>query len=287
MPKSAITRVTNLAITPTSTNNNNGFYLPQLTTTLRNAIPASVIVNGALIYNTTENQLQGYINGAWTEIAAGGVADFVAPSAGTAPTTPVNGQIYYDTTTNQVTAYIDGAWKVLFSSTDLPGFLVVPVVANTGALPAGAVAGMIVYQTDINTFKIYQEGVWAILLGSTSTATGAGLAAGNQAITYPSGSNVTVEVVDNEVNGFTYYGTTSNNLRSRVNSGWSTLVSSTTTATGIGLTTAGNTPIVYPSGPSAAVEVAANEVDGFVYYNTTANNLRGRVNGTWVTITVA
>ena len=36
--------------------------VPRLTTTERNALTA---VNGMIIYNTTDNQMQGYINGAW------------------------------------------------------------------------------------------------------------------------------------------------------------------------------------------------------------------------------
>jgi hypothetical protein len=36
--------------------------VPRLTTTERNALTA---VNGMIIYNTTDNQMQGRINGAW------------------------------------------------------------------------------------------------------------------------------------------------------------------------------------------------------------------------------
>lgn len=55
---------------------------------------------------------------------------------------------------------------------------------------------------------------------------------------------------------------------------------------GVGLV-AGSTPIILPSGPSAAVELAANNVAGFIYYNTTLNTVKLRTNAAWVTVTVA
>ena len=64
---------------------------------------------------------------------------------------------------------------------------------------------------------------------------------------------------------------------------WQNVVSINTTATGAGLTN--GAPFVYPSGPSASVEVVANQVNGFAYYNTTGSNLRIYDNGTWVTVT--
>lgn len=63
---------------------------------------------------------------------------------------------------------------------------------------------------------------------------------------------------------------------------WQNVLSISTAATGAGLTT--GAPFVFPSGPSASVEVAANQVNGFAYYNTTASNLRIYDNGTWVTV---
>jgi hypothetical protein len=70
------------------------------------------------------------------------------------------------------------------------------------------------------------------------------------------------------------------------NSGvWQNILSVNTTATGAGLTN--GTPFVFPSGPSASVEVAANQVNGFTYYDTTSNTLKTRINGTWRTVTTA
>jgi hypothetical protein len=63
---------------------------------------------------------------------------------------------------------------------------------------------------------------------------------------------------------------------------WLNINASPVTATGIGLTS--GVPFIYPSGTAAAVEVAANQVNGFVYYNTTNNTLRGYINGAWAAI---
>lgn len=72
MPKPAITRVPNLAITPVSTNKNNGLYAPQLTTAQITAIPAAALANGGIVYNTTTNTFQGYQNGAWANSLVAG-----------------------------------------------------------------------------------------------------------------------------------------------------------------------------------------------------------------------
>lgn len=63
---------------------------------------------------------------------------------------------------------------------------------------------------------------------------------------------------------------------------WQNILSINTTATGVGLTN--GTPFIYPSGPRLNVEVAANQVSGFTYYDTTNSNLRIYDNGAWVTI---
>lgn len=44
----------------------NGVLLPQLTTVQRDTIRNAV--NGQIIYNTTTNTIQAYVNGAWTSI---------------------------------------------------------------------------------------------------------------------------------------------------------------------------------------------------------------------------
>lgn len=225
MPKPAITRVPNLAITPVSTNKNNGLYAPQLTTAQITAIPAATAVNGGIVYNTSTNTFQVYQNAAWTNLTTGATNALIAPNLTTAarPNPASNGMIYYDTTTTEFTAYLNGAWVALYPTTNLLGNLVVPVVANAGALPAAPAAGMIVYQTDIGAFKVYQNGAWAIMYNNTSAATGVGLTAGNNPFTLSSGTRAAVEVAGNQINGFMYYDTTNNVIRARVNALWVTV----------------------------------------------------------------
>jgi len=127
MSKPAITRVSNLAITPSSTNKNNGFYAPQLTAAQIAAIPAATLVNGAIIYNTTTNTFQNYINGAWNNLnssvatptgvgLASGTA-FVLPSgtriAVEVAANEINGFVYYDTTNTIPRTYINNGWANL------------------------------------------------------------------------------------------------------------------------------------------------------------------------------
>ena len=66
---------------------------------------------------------------------------------------------------------------------------------------------------------------------------------------------------------------------------WQNILSVNTTATGAGLTN--GTPFVYPSGPANIENVAANQVNGFTYYDTTSNTLKTRINGAWRTVTTA
>lgn len=52
--------------------------------------------------------------------------------------------------------------------------------------------------------------------------------------------------------------------------------------TGVGLTS--GIPIGLPRGPRAAVEVAGNQVNGFLYYDTTNNIARKYNNGAWANL---
>ena len=67
-----------ITIGPLNFTNGAGNYLrlPQLTTTERNNLTA---VNGMLIYNSTTNQVEGYVNGAWGQIGggSGGIYDVI------------------------------------------------------------------------------------------------------------------------------------------------------------------------------------------------------------------
>jgi len=45
-----------------------------------------------------------------------------------------------------------------------------------------------------------------------------------------------------------------------------------------------SSPFVYPSGPRVSVEVAVNQSNGFIYYDTTNNQVRGYINDQWMTL---
>lgn len=65
---------------------------------------------------------------------------------------------------------------------------------------------------------------------------------------------------------------------------WQNISSINTTVTGVGLTN--GAPFVYPSGARDDVEVDANQVNGFTYFDTTNTVLRTYKNA-WQTITSA
>lgn len=62
MPLPAITRVSNLQVSPSSTNKEKGFYTAPITTTQRDALTQT---NGLFIANTTTGTFQGLQNGVW------------------------------------------------------------------------------------------------------------------------------------------------------------------------------------------------------------------------------
>ena len=80
-------------------------------------------------------------------------------------------------------------------------------------------------------------------------------------------------------NGAIIYNTTTLLFQVHKNGAWNTLTSSSIDV-GTGLV-AGSSPVIIPSGPKAAVEVAANNINGFIYYDTTNTVLTARVNGAW------
>ena len=129
---------------------------------------------------------------------------------------------------------------------------------------------------------MFRNGGWESVTTNISTATGVGLLSAPFSI--PSGTRAAVEVAANQVNGFIYKDTTNNQVRGYINTQWMTLFTVATTATGVGLTN--GAPFVYPSGPRGNVEVAANQVNGFTYFDVTNNLLRTYKNA-WQTITSA
>ena len=125
MPRSAITRINGgLQVAANTTNKNNGFYATQLTTVQRDAIPATTLVNGAIIYNTTTNTFQNYTNGVWNNLNSSVATAGVGLVAGSSPVilpsgasvavevaaNEIAGFIYYNTTLNTFKARTNAAW---------------------------------------------------------------------------------------------------------------------------------------------------------------------------------
>lgn len=84
--------------------------------------------------------------------------------------------------------------------------------------------------------------------------------------------------------GTMVFNITSNIFQIFINGAWQNVFSINTTATGGGLTN--GAPFVYPSGPRIEVEVDANQVNGFTYFDVTNTVLRTYKNA-WQTITSA
>ncbi len=142
--------------------------------------------------------------------------------------------------------------------------------------------GTIIFNISVDKLQMFRNGIWESVTTNISTATGVGLSSSPFSI--PSGTRVAVEVAANQVNGFIYNDTTNNQVRGYINTQWMTLFTVATTATGVGLTN--GAPFVYPSGPRGNVEVAANQVNGFTYFDVTNTVLRTYKNA-WQTITSA
>jgi hypothetical protein len=86
--------------------------------------------------------------------------------------------------------------------------------------------GTVIFNITTGFLQIFDfvnnAGIWQNVLSINTTATGAGLTNGTPFV-FPSGPSTSVEVAVNQVNGFTYYDTTSNTLKTRFNGGWRTV----------------------------------------------------------------
>ena len=255
-------------------------------------LSAPAVANGAIYYDTDTNLVTIANNAAYASVYTSPLAqvgNLVVQSLNADPAPAIAGEIYNNTANggNVLKGYtnINGAaaWGSVYLS---PGTTNHLITQTANANPANT-NGTIYYSNAANTnhFKAFQNANWVNIYTTTSIATGAGFGNGDMAFGLPSGIKANVEVAGNQVDGFTYYSTATTEIRAYTNAAWSTLYASPSTATGVGLT-AGNNAFTLSNGPSGAVEVAANEVNGFMYYNTTGNNIRARVNGAWTTVTV-
>ena len=157
---------------------------------------------------------------------------------------------------------------------------VTPYVVN--AVTVRVKNGTMIYNITSGLFQLFRNGQWENISTNITTATGVGLTSSPFSI--PSGPRANVEVAANQVNGFIYNDTTNNDVRGYINTQWMTLFSVGTGAAGIGLTN--GAPLIYPTGPRLNVEVAANQINGFTYFDSTNTVIR-TYKGAWQTITSA
>ena len=103
------------------------------------------------------------------------------------------------------------------------GFYVPQVTtAQRDAIPVGTIRnGGIIYNSDLRFFQVYQDNAWKNLNTSLDNASGAGL--NGAPLLIPTGAEDDVEVAGNEVQGFIYYDTTNNVLKLRDNAAWKTI----------------------------------------------------------------
>ena len=157
---------------------------------------------------------------------------------------------------------------------------VTPYVVN--AVTVKVKNGTMIYNITSGLFQLFRNGQWENISTNITTATGVGLTSSPFSI--PSGPRANVEVAANQLNGFIYNDTTNNDVRGYINTQWMTLFSVGTGAAGIGLTN--GAPLIYPTGPRLNVEVAANQINGFTYFDSTNTVIR-TYKGAWQTITSA
>lgn len=126
MSDAPITKLSSLDISPDPHNKNNGFYVPQVTTAQRNAIPGNTIRNGGIIYNSNLRFFQVYQDNAWKNLntslnnaSGAGLngAPLLIPTGAEADVevagNEVQGFIYYDTTNNVLKLRDNAAWKTI------------------------------------------------------------------------------------------------------------------------------------------------------------------------------
>lgn len=87
--------------------------------------------------------------------------------------------------------------------------------------------------------------------------------------------------------GLIYYNKTDDTFTVRRKGVWNDLCATiSTVGKGRGLVPESGTAIALPYGELNAVEVPANRISGFIYYDSTNNRLRTYVDGNWKTITL-
>lgn len=146
--------------------------------------------------------------------------------------------------------------------------------------------GSMIYNITANEWQVFADGKWMGLALEKPITPAPGL--NTEAFVLPVGKKDEVEDIERD-NGFLYLDITNNQARGYINGKWLTFYATQCEVPGLGITNGG--PMIFPSGAQKDVEVINNEIDGFIYYDTTNNQLRifegeqGEIgNGIWRSI---
>ena len=209
-------------------------------------------LNGDIYYNTSTNKFRAYENGGWIDII-GGTGDIVGPGSSTD-----NAIVRYDGTTGKL-AQDSG---VLIDDNDTTSFPGPIVLTAAGTVPAGT--------------ETYLREVTNDFIVNVATA---------QAMDFNFGTTTRVTFTQTGIDLLT------NNLAQAV-------ITSTSILNGTQVQTAalsyanGLKQIFNPSTSNAGINVGAEvsdpsvPVNGDLYYNSTSDELRARINGAWVALGV-
>lgn len=146
--------------------------------------------------------------------------------------------------------------------------------------------GAMIFNITDNKWETYVNGSWKSIGDRAPVPPAPGL--NTEALVLPSGKKDEVEDIERD-NGFLYLDITNNQVRGYINGKWLTFYATQCEVPGLGITN--GSPMIFPSGAQKDVEVIKNEIDGFIYYDTTNNRLRifegkqGEIgNGIWRSI---
>lgn len=129
--------------------------------------------------------------------------------------------------------------------------------------------GSMIYNITANEWQVFTGGKWLGLVSEKPITPAPGL--NTEAFVLPVGKQDEVENLNRE-NGFMYLDITNNQVRGYINSEWITFYATQCEAPGLGITN--GSPMIFPSGAQKDVEVIKNEIDAFIYYDTTNSQLR-------------
>ncbi len=312
----------------TGASTGSAFQAVSLTTTEQGYLVAA---DGMVVYNTTDNQLQGRVNGAWVDLGAGG---------GSSPWTESSGTVYPNNATDDVVigaAAMFGTEKLrVVGSTSLQGDIVFEPAIGTDVNITGVQAtGAGVNGIDINVLApkgandattpgqggdvVCRSGAGGDTTGATKAAVGGAAqvkagTGGTNPDTGDGGDGGTLWLAGGTAGVPTGTGATgaggncsvrggSGNPHGQVSIGQAQTSQINMGAVGVPTIfadvlrgTDDGTGVVFGHAGTAASEGSALQfvsvtttergylvaADGMVVYNTTDNQLQGRVNGAWV-----